>query len=135
MSEPGGALRAAGSRDLAAPSCWRGRGGSRGGSARQRRGRAGGGEGSPHGRFRERGSRVTAALLASVGLPREERLAGFSIRAPGTRARVQGAKLAGWGTLLRGRRRAAAASCFGRGDALFGHLGGCREVQLHSPGP
>lgn len=74
---------------------------------------------SSPGRLQERRSLVTASLLASAGLPREVRLAGFLIWAPDTRAREQGFEtlLHRYPTLGVGSR-VARASRFGSGDAL-----------------
>ena len=104
--------------------------------------RAGAGAGSRGGggqrarRLRERGSRVTASLLACAGLPREVRLAGFLIRAPGTRARMQGSRLARAGTLLWEWSRARLQPV-GLGAEMRspGRLGGRRAVQIRNPGP
>lgn len=133
---PGRALRAAGSRETwPLPAAGREGGGSRGGSARRRKGRARGWRGQRAQEAPRKGSRVTAALLASAGLPREGWLAGFSIRALRTRAGVQGAKLARADTLLQARGRAAAASRFGRGNALSGRLDGRRKSRCAAQVP
>lgn len=86
------------------------------GSARRRGGSSWGVvEVIAHERLWERRSRVTASLLESAWLPREERLAGFLIWAPGARAREQGVQVR---PTLGVGSRVVAASWFGLGDAL-----------------